>query len=342
MPPSRWLLLLAWVPALLLVACAGAGGPVSPSPVALQPTPAPDVHPFVPGVHRYVGEGDRLEIPTPTPVPTLTPLPVRDGGGKRVSAEMEQEAAASAVPLETSEEPRSCIDHYRAMLIEYRGRVPFSSQVALQLSRELGELRPDCPAQGWAPRFEPGLVCVTGSVSEVPISPRLTQRRHSLSTPQPLPTARDDRGNILVHFARLPLRDEAGCWYYRASRDAWAWLVSGVDSGVDRPRFPACDGLSRSLLAALTGEFGPLQIARALDKVRLQLPSECGSPLWDIFPASGSHEDCGVPGGTGRSPDGFLVVTWHEEHLPADGAVCWVLFPGGSEWRPYYPKEDEG
>ena len=307
-----------------------------PTPVFLQPTSAA-VHPFVPGVHRYVEDGDRLIIPTPTPQPTPTPWasPTPDFSG-----EVSQPGDGAVEVAEPGDEIRSCTSHYRQMLIDYRGRVLFGSHVALLLSRELRDLRPDCVEQGWEPRFEANVVCGFGKVAGMRISNALTWQSHSLASSRALPTARDGRGNILVHFARLPLVDQRGCWYYSASRKAWAWKISGGDSAIDRPEFPVCDHRLQELLSASTDEdFGPLQVARALDEVRLQMSARCGSSLWDIFPASGSHEDCGVAGNTGLNPLGFLVITWHEDHIPADGAVCWALPPGSTGWQFFYPKE---
>lgn len=320
----------------LLAGCAG--GPESraaSTPVSLAPTPGP-VYPFVPGVHRYVEDDDRLVIPTPTARPTSTPRPTLD-----LSRHVSREDLGPVEPTKVPEELRSCNDHYRGMLIEYRGRIPFGSQAALLLSQDLRERRPDCVTEGWDPLFEVNLVCGSGSVAGMQISPGLTHRTHSLAPTRALPTARDRKGNILVHFARMPLVDARGCWYYNVTRESWAWLISGVGSGIDRPRFPVCDLRLQELVSASAGEdFGPLHVVRALDQVRFQLPSECGSSLWKIFPASGSHEACGAPGNTGLNPEGFLVITWHEDHLPADGAVCWALPPGSTVWASFYPREE--
>ena len=341
-PEFLVILLLPALLSVLLAGCAGflPGSPARPTPVFLQPTPVP-VHPFVPGVHRYVEAGDRLTIPaaTPRPIPTPRPSPT-PGFSLEVSQSGDGGGAVEVVG--PGDGIRSCTSHYRQMLIDYRGRVLFGSHVGLLLSRELRKLRPDCVGQGWKPSFEADVVCVSGGVAGMRISDALTWLPHSLASPRALPTARDDRGNILVHFARLPLVDERGCWYYSAAGDAWAWKISGGGSGIDRPEFPACDHRLRELLSASAGwDFGPLQVARALDEVRLQLPARCGSLLWDIFPASGSHEDCGVAGDTGLNPQGFLVITWHENHIPADGAVCWALPPGSTGWEFFYPKEEK-
>ena len=338
----RYSFLFLLLPLLLAGCGGGARAPVTPTPAYVPPTAAP-VHSFVPGVHRYVDPGGRLAVPTPTPVPTPTRVPLpgfipevpldTSGGGLSGPHGASEDAAAV---------PPSCVDHYRRMLVEYEGRVPFGSQVAYQLSRELVELRPDCSRQGWSPRFEADLVCVTGRVGEVSISRGLTWRQNSLSYPRAVPTARDSRGNILVHFARMPFDDAGGCWYYSSDTRAWAWLVVGSGSGVDLPRFPSCEALLRDLLASQAQRgFGPLQVVRAVDEVRLRLPVPCGSGLWNVFPTSRFQEGCGVESGTGLTPAGDLVVSWHDGHFPADDAVCWVLPRGSDEWKFHYVKVDE-
>ena len=337
------LLLPAAVLVLLLAGCSmGLGGRGEPTPVSLPPAAAEPVYPIVPGVHRYVDPGGRLVFPSPTPVPTRAPRPTRDFA--RIFSTPEAPAAATPVPAGVREAPLSCVDQYRRMLLDYDGRLLFGAEVAWSLSEELKGLRPDCVESGWNPVLDTGLACVSGSVAGVDISPGLTRRLHSVALPRALPTGRDDRGNVLVHFERSPLADRPGCWYYNSARRTWAWSVSGVDSGVDRPRFPVCDELLRDLAASAAsadGRFGPVDVARALDEARRQLPAECGSLLWNPFPESGSHRDCGVPGVTGRNGDGALVITWHPDYLPADGSVCWALPLDSGSWKFFYPRDDE-
>ena len=312
-----------------------------PTPVVLRSTPVPE-HPFVPGLHRYVEAGDRLVIPTFTPQPTPTPRvfptlvptptlePVFSPGPRGVGSGAGSHLSGNALP--------SCTGVYREMLLEYRGRIPFSSQVARGLAEGLREDRPDCVEAGWAPELEADRVCILPHVAGVRLSRGLTWQRHSMADPRAVPTARDSSGSMLVHFARMPLVDARGCWYYHSPTREWAWLVSGSGSGVDRPRFPSCDGLLQELLSTLEA-FGQIHVVRAIDEVRLQLPEECGTSLWSLFPSSGFHEDCGVAGNTGVNPEGFLVVSWQEEHLPWDNAVCWVLPEGSDVWEYYYVQE---
>ena len=346
-------LLVLAVLVLLLSGCSGWGGePERPTPVVLPQAVEPS-YAFVPGVHRYVESGDRLSFPTATPIPRPTPRPTRDFSVMRVPTQ--EPVVATPVPelpgMVWEGETLSCADEYRRMLINYDGRVPFGAEVVWSLSKDLKDLRPGCVDEGWNPHFDAGVACVSGSVAGIRISSGLTHRLNSVSHPMALATGRDGNGNILVHFERLPFVDGPGCWYYNSAGQVWAWSVLGGSLGVDRPRFPACGRLLRSLTAAASDafwrsssaaadeDFASVHVARALDEVRRQLPAVCGSPLWNPFPGPGSHEDCGVSGDTGWNDDGYLVITWHPGYLPADGSVCWTLAPGSQSWEFFYPRE---
>ena len=118
-------------------------------------------------------------------------------------------------------------------------------------------------------------------------------------------------------------------------------MVAGDDSGVDRRPFPLCNSRLRELVASSAGPgFGPADVARVADEVRLQSPSVCGSPLWNLFPMSAPHEDCGSLSGTGIDDYGSLVITWHADYTPSDYAVCWVLPADGDVWDVYYVRDD--
>ncbi len=323
---------------LLLPAACSVGGSPPPTPVILRSTPVP-VYDFVPGVHRYVAEGYEMVIPTRTPVPTATRRPLRSVSS--VTPTPAWEFPVLEVPETVWGGNVTCTREYRAMLLDYDGRIPFGAQVARELALELRDSRPECVELGWNPELSPGRVCVGDRVGAVQISRQLSPRSGSLSSGGALPTARDEDGNVLVHFARLPETGHAGCWYYDSARESWAWIVSGRDSGVDRRAFPGCDALLMDLVGSLPGDdFGAADVARAMDRVRLGAGA-CSSPLWDWFPSAGSHEDCGVPGDTGVSEDGSLVVTWHPDHLPADYAVCWTRPADSETWEIFYEVEDE-
>ena len=330
-------LLMALLMALL--GCSGGSGEAEqPTPVLLRPTLEP-AHEFVPGVHRYIAESDRLVIPTltpmPTPTPTLRSAPVFSGSGTP-----EPSSDALQVSMDDADESLGCTAQYRRMLVSYRGRIPFGAEVAQSLAADLLELRSDCVEDGWAPEFTSSRACIRGRVAGVSISPGLSGRSNSIALPAAFVSGRDDQGNILLHFARVPHQDSPGCWYYSAGREAWAWMVLGGDSGVDRRSFPLCDGRLREMISASAGPgFGPADVARTADEVRLWFPDHCGSPLWNLFPSAYPNEDCGSLSGTGIDPDGSLVVTWHADYTPSDYAVCWVLAAGADAWDVYYVRD---
>jgi hypothetical protein len=226
------------------------------------------------------------------------------------------------------------------MLIGYDERVPFGPEAAWRLSGEFREARPDCAARGWAPEFGLERACFSTRVGGLRLSYDFLRREGRLNRATTLPTGRDGAGNILVHFRKLPFRPEPGCWYYAAAQQAWGWLVAGVGGGVDRPVFPLCeDRLRKALSLDESPDLGPLGVARAIDAVRAELPGQCRTPLWDLYPRRAGHEECGVVGDTGRREDGVLVVNWHPEHPASGGALCWVL--AGGEWEEFHPAEDE-
>ena len=333
MKSPGWLsLLLASAAVALVVSCGGGGEPGEP---LVWPGVAPG--PVVtPAEWRYVEPGGRLAFPTPTaaPAPTVRPtLAVR---------EVLRRVAPTRSPLVLKfgvEGQMSCEDEYRRMLIGYEGRAPFGAEVAERLSEELTAGRPGCVEEGWVPEFGLERVCLSTVVGGLKLSYGFLRAGGRLNTPTTLSTRRDESGNILVHFERLPLREESGCWYYAASQQAWGWVVAGVVGGVDRPAFPVCEGRLREVLAGLEdAEVGPLEVARAIDLVKKELAGECGTELWEVYPRGMAHGACEVEEDTGRWEEG-LVVNWHPEHPAGGGAVCWVLSEG--EWRESFPVEGE-
>ena len=233
-------------------------------------------------------------------------------------------------------EVHPCVQEYRRMLIGYDGDVPFSTEVAYELSEFLKESRPECVEQGWNPFFAPDAVCSGGFVAEIRLSSLLTGRQTSGSKPHALPTSRDSQGDILVHFTRLPLRESSGCWHYRALFEDWGWAGGGI-SGVDRPAFPVCDGLLKDRIASLLPhEFSHVRVDRLIQEIRQEFSEECASLTWSLRPVLKSHRDCGLPLDTGMVADGTLVVNWDREYRPSDNSVCWVLRPGSDAWEFYY------
>ena len=187
----------------------------------------------------------RADTRTSAPMPTrpmridhlLTPT-AKPGATKE-----EPTTAVVAAKREATEEPLSCVDDYRHLLVDYGPH--FSHEDASSLSEELKKLRPDCAEAGWNPitpsagrHNSPKYYCGT-TVAGTEISRELTYKRLSTSSSRyARPTGRDGKGNILIHFEKLPLVDSPGCWYYKADDQTWSWSVSKGNMGIDQARVP--------------------------------------------------------------------------------------------------------
>ena len=323
----------AWVflAALLLALVGCAGERAAPKVVVV---PAPTREAGSPLEWRYVSLEKRLVLPTATVVPTPTrrPTPVM------VRMEAVLEAAAPAPVEERAPETRGCVEHYRDLLAGAGPRPVLGAEVAWRLSEELVGSRPECLEEGWSPELGLEVQCGGSAVGGVGVARGLLRFGGQTNRARLGPTGRDEYGNVLVHFRRLPLVDGAGCWYYQASRDTWGWRVLGGESGVWLPEFPGCEarvreGVSRGMLADL----GVLHVARVLDGVRREHSAECGDPMWGSYPRRGGYAECGVQAETGVTEDGTMVVNWHERHPALGGVLCWVRPAGAQGWEDHPP-----
>ena len=333
-----------------LVSCGGG----EEADFALSVFPEPTPFPFD-GDGLYVGSEHRLVFPTFTPVPTSTPRPTRVALSRKIGVLALTPAPTLALALAVLVDPPdggvvSCVDHYRRMLIDYEGRIKFGPEVVGELSEDMKEVRPDCVIEGWAPEFGLETVCRgtrIGQVRVIDVFFRWVGNRES--RPIARSTMRDDRGNILVHFQRMPFYEGRGCWYYDSGSLSWAWLLVGESSprvGIDRPQFPGCEKHLRNLVDESSVENpSALDIARLIDRVKLDAPSECGD-LWSIYPQRGARDDCEVSAPTGLWDDGSgdmsVVINWHLDYPASDGSVCWIRPVVGGEWHLLHPVQAEG
>ena len=293
---------------------------------------------------RYVEEGDRLEFETQVVEETATPAPaeppvVGAGVGVLEAAVRGRGVLPGGTVKEVGVPPGlGCVEHYRWLLKGYWGRRPFGPETAVRLSEDMVADRPECVDEGgWSPVFSFGPVCDGGTVDGVQLSSRLVRLEGSLRERRALSTGKDLYGNILVQFEKMPLREEGGCWYYRAHTESWSWVVLGVGTGTDLPRYPVCeDRLREKVLAGDVRELRVLDVAGAVEEVKRELGAECGSGNWSIYPSTGPAVECDVQAVTGVGEDGLLVLNWQEQHPASDGAVCWVHDLGGGEWSASY------
>ena len=287
---------------------------------------------------RYVPQGERLELPTATvPVPpTRRVMPVVERRGAVV------ESVPATLVAEPGSETRGCEEHYRDLLGEQGPRPVFGAEVAWRLSEELLEARPECLEEGWAPELGLEVQCQGPVVGGLSVSEGLLRYEGQTNRPRLGPTGRDQYGNVLLHFRRLPLTDGPGCWYYQVSRDTWGWQVMGGASGVAVPEFPACEAMVRERVTrGMLADLGTLHVARVVDEVRREHGAECGSGLWRSYPRRAGYSDCGIEADTGVTEDGAMVVNWHERQPALGGVVCWIFRAGGDGWEEYAARPAE-
>ena len=378
--------LVALAVALVTVACGG-GEAVRPTAVASAITPiapTPMVSSF------YTQSGDRLvldrseegslaeesavadgessggrvgptEVARPTPFLYFDPVagggeggdpPVAPEGVESWEVEFTEEEIVRALALRSP----SCTDHFRALIVNYDGHESFGPEVAQRLSDQMVAQRPECLDEGWSPGFAHVQVCrrvrVTGEGgSGVPNTFRVKHLGKEVLGP----SLKDGYfGYVLLHFYKLPLSEEPGCWFYRPDVRKWFWnkrvplyeaggtsaddYVDG-ESGVDPVNFHQCDSLLGILIPKMMAageELDTLMVAVAIDRVRLLVPEQCsgvdpfGRYFWRIYPQAFPQVGCALEAPTGPVADGRFVINWAEGYLDADGAPCWVLDTSGS------------
>ena len=353
-PRPLGLLLFAALPALGVLGC-GDSQPQAEMPrVTVEYTRPLGTQ----GPWRLVGENDRLVFEqaeteaaaSPTPRPTLViATRVPEGDLEATLRPTLSLGRSFPRPVVVDVGVLPCEKQFRRMLIDYDGRVPFGPEVVSELSERLGELRPDCLDGGWAPEFGLGVQCLGVSVGGMRIGDGFIRWEGSIKKrAKVFSTRRDGGGDILVHFEKLPFLGEGGCWYYEVRSRSWGWVVvapDGLYGGRDFPEFPLCEAYLKQVLweswqKGGSGDLDARGVARGVARVRLDIPGECGTRLWSVFPKVGPQEGCLLEGPTGDLQGTALVVNWHDDFPASDGAVCWVLSVDDGEWVPFYGIED--
>ena len=332
-----WVVLLAVLLSLVLAGCGG--------------SPDDEVAP-APGGERMASVGAEVTVapvatlpvvkllPTVV-VPEVADTPVAALQSTEVSPADTQAVAFGFVPL-TEEEVKGleCQTRFRDVLVGYEEGAGFAAEVVDKLAREFLESRPDCKDIGWSPAFNFERVCVRESVAGVRLPNGLLDYVGSMGIPQSVGTARDEGGNMIIHFAKMPMEDAQGCWFYEARKRSWHWFVGGDvrSRGTDGPVFPSCEARLKELLEeeALGGGLSAAHAGQLVQYVYFEFGDECPREIWSPFPLSGSVEWCGDGWSTGVMDDGTVAVNWYGRYAPASGALCWVLPSGSSEWREYF------
>lgn len=249
--------------------------------------------------------------PSPTPVPRL----VSDG-----------------LKVDTS---AGCEARFRAQLLDYGGPRLLGAEVVSDLAARFPVEHPGCVEEGWAPAFSLDRTCLSVHVGGRLLPPGLLMENPASAAPSAGPTAADSSGNLLVHFSRMPFEQLAGCWYYDAERQIWAWSLSDGQEGFDRVVQSACDGeLQRQLL--LTHLPTAVAVVELMERIRVRYPLDCAAAAWSQFPSLVSHPGCFYEGPTGRFEDGSLLINWLPGYPATDGSVCWYWDPGDGSWLYFY------
>ena len=283
-----------------------------------------------PSAWRLAPRDMLLDIPTATPFPTPTPYPTF------VPFESLGPVGVGVSRLPPLEVSLSCLDEFRADLAGYDGRGLFGAEVAQALSVDLVARRPECSDGGWSPRFGLAVVCEGGEVAGVKLPNGLVRLEGNFHFIFALGSGRDDDGNILLHFEKLPYADGPGCWFYRALDRQWAWQGPGPEKGVDRRELRACDVELRERLLLPGRDVDPYNVVMLRDQISSEYPLDCPAVVWDSFPQLEGYELCGRGYKTGRWGDGKVVVNWRSGNLGGGSSLCWVWSTGEGLWKVYY------
>ena len=315
MSPVAWLKLAISALAVLVVMACGGG---------VEPVLGQEVEPV-----RVVGDTPaptatrlpRLTPPTVTPSPTETPFPTI-----AVELVVQPVVAEDLVQGKYQEqEPANCVEAYQRRLIEV-SVYKFHPEVLWEIYQDLAEERGDCgPAQ---PSFS--VVCNVGvAVGGVDVTGSLMENWGQVRSRRIGPTAKDGRGNMLVHFEDLPGRSSPGCWYYSADGLSWSWRAAGGENGVFGAALMSCDGRLRVELEALM-DASPAMVAGAVERV-WEWRGECHPDAWKAYPSVRGSGMCAVV-----QPGGGMVIMWQDERRPNDGARCWIYDEVQGAWAESY------
>ena len=278
---------------------------------------------------------------TATPHPTFTPVPAAiDGGVAPVGA------VVGVAGLSVEPERLSCTGALRSELLGHDRDVYFED--VQQLVDGLRQGRVDCSEDQWPAEVSILPVCQQGnSIELVAVSRSLWSEASSRRNPQLGPTGGDARGNLLVHFSRLPGADEGvgGCWYYRETTGEWhvgeVATVEPEPTAVARGTALNCDAELRHVLTMQLRGADANEIQALVLEVKNGVEGCQGAGWGPLVAAVGNGPAAAGCGTTVRAvgaeasriePDGRVRLYWQSRGRPADGASCWAYDPDASGW----------
>ena len=277
---------------------------------------------------------------TATPYPTFTPVPAAVDGGVAPAA------VVGAPRLSAEPERLSCTGTLRSELLEHDRDVYFED--VQQLVAGLRQSRVDCSGDEWPVDVSVMPVCRAGnSVGSAEVSRSLWVEKSRRGKPLLGPTGGDARGNLLVHFSRLPGADEGvgGCWYYRETTGEWhvgeVAVVEPEPTAVARGTALNCDSELRHALTMQRREADAVEIQALVLEVKNGVEGCQGAGWGPLVAAVGNGPaaaGCGTTvraGGAEASrieSDGRVRLYWQLRGRPADGASCWAYDPAALGW----------
>ena len=266
-----------------------------------------------------------MDFPGPTPAPTRTPRPTLDVD-QIIAVATVRAMPPTLVAANIQFHSESCVEHYQALLVDHPGDSLYPED-ALGIAESLLKTRAECANDGFHPEIDLEIACKGYLVGGVPLPPTLTVGSQIAGNLRAGGTARDSRGNMLVHFRRLPDQAAPGCWYYSANSRTWSWTAVNVGAGLYRPDHSRCDAKLRGLLVSSASNLERVaQIADLVELVRTE-DELCGVQGWYPYPAVASVSECGESSSTGWRDEGVLVLNWQENHRPYDQRACWLFDP---------------
>ena len=272
-----------------------------------------------------------VALPTAAPAPVLaTPVPAPTV------------TAAPAVVLVNNAAKVTCTIAYRTWLAEDKDW--FDARDLHDRLPEFREARPDCAGEKFDPIFSQQRVCVyPGQDYGVrPYHSFLRDRRGQKVSVGP---TRQNYVALLVHFAKLPTREEGGCWYYDRLNEHWTEAVvdevgryqnpneptpapDESESRVARERIAACNRELRSRLEAAEPGRDAVDIAELILSIQTGI-ADCFADWHPEVAADGISAECPAAP-SGKNADGDVVIHWYRS---PDGSACWVRGASDGEWR---------
>ena len=259
----------------------------------------------------------------------------------------------------------SCEDDFREMVAQDRGLVgrwyelhhseldrlmrrdndEFDAEYVMRLNERFESGRPECVDSGWAPEFSYGVVCTGETLAGLDITSNSFYGEYDGASIIGRPRVGDYVWNptgqssyqVLIHFDRLPMRQEGGCWGGSIWHHVWSWQTEdGLEFGIDYPDAPVCNQALLGIAERIFGE-GWTPEAWFLESSDYLRDHVGDCPRHRLWPVLEAQEGCPLEREAGLGGEGELVVHWDQRPVYPGKPVCWVGVEaeGQFEWEGY-------